>query len=281
MTTPGVWGPECKTAAVAITFDHVGEASDLQSGALPPDSPVGNHPSVGRDLPRILSVLADSGLAATFYIEAWNCSVYPEAMRHIEGAGHSLGWHGWWNEPSYRATPEELADSLDKTLAAYDSIGLRPRGARPPGGLLGPHALDVFVDAGFEFVSLAGERYGLQGGTPVLPYAWRNIDGCYYLPQFSGLRVPPGTEAVDSQELLRSHLEHLETVIAQGGFTSFIFHVPWTDTQAKVDIIRELIHRLQADDRVWLAPSEQIARWMSSHPADFPDITHVDAPPAW
>jgi peptidoglycan/xylan/chitin deacetylase (PgdA/CDA1 family) len=277
----GVWGPDGRTAAVSVTFDHLGEASELQAGELPVDAEIGDHHSVVTDLPRVLGMLAERSVRTTFYVEAWNCEHYPEALHSIVEAGHTLGWHAWWNEPIYRTTPGELSAIMTKSLAAFDAVGLRLVGARPPGGLLGPHSLRVFQDSGFEFLSLAGAAYGLKDGTPMLPYAWQNIDGCYYLAQFSGLRVPAGDWPVGTRGLLAAHTAYVERTVAAGGFTSFIFHVPWTDTPERVQVIGELIDQLTADERIWFAPSEQIADWIRQHPEDYPQVEHTDEPPAW
>lgn len=281
MKAHGPWGPDQHQAAVCVTFDHLGEAAELQAGILPPDTPRGQHPSVSRDLPHVLELLRDRGLTTTFFIEALNCELYPDAVRSIADAGHALGWHGWWNEPMYRASAEDAKVSMSQTLDAFNALGLHLSGARPPGGLLGEHPLSLYLDAGFNYLSFAGSGYGLADGVPMLPYAWQNIDGCYYYEQFAPLRVPAGREPVGPGGLLKGHLEQVERVVASGGCTSFVFHVPWTDSVERVEVIGELIDRLSDDPRIWLASPDDVARWMVQHPADFPAITHADEHPAW
>lgn len=281
MSASGIWGPERRRAAVCVTFDHLGEAADLQAGILPPDTPRGHHPSVSRDLPRILDLLADRDITTTFYVEALNCELYPDALRSIAAAGHSLGWHGWWNEPTYRLSPQEASATMARTLAAYDALGLRLASARPPGGLLGGHPLGRYLDAGFGHLSFAGRNYGLVDGVPLLPFPWQNVDGCYYFAQFAALRVPPGREPVGPRGLLRAHLAHIDQTVDAGGCTSFVFHVPWTDTPERVEVIGELLDRLAGDPRVWCASPDEVARWMTDHPADVPAVRHQDEPPAW
>jgi hypothetical protein len=46
-------------------------------------------------------------------------------------------------------------------------------------------------------------------------------------------------------------------------------------------VIGELIDQLMADERIWLAPSEEVADWIRQHPQDFPQVEHADEPPAW
>jgi hypothetical protein len=43
------------TRKLAVTFDNLGEAFELERGAWPADRPRGRHPSVVRALPRVLA----------------------------------------------------------------------------------------------------------------------------------------------------------------------------------------------------------------------------------
>ena len=74
---------------IALTFDNLGEAADLERGLWPADAPLGHHPSVTVALPRLLDALDDLGLRATFCVEALNCEVYPDAVRGIAARGHA------------------------------------------------------------------------------------------------------------------------------------------------------------------------------------------------
>ena len=49
-------------------------------------------------LPRLLDALDDSGLRATFFVEAINCELNPEALAGSSARGHELGVHGWQHE---------------------------------------------------------------------------------------------------------------------------------------------------------------------------------------
>ena len=91
-------GPDGLARAIVLTFDNLGEASALQRGTWNPQTPLGDDPSVTRALPWLLDALDDSGLRATFFVEAINCELNPEALRTISARGHELGVHGWEHE---------------------------------------------------------------------------------------------------------------------------------------------------------------------------------------
>lgn len=101
----GRWGPGGAQCAVAVTFDHLGEAAEIQLGSA---QPTGDHHSVTRELPALLTMLAAHQYSATFFVEAWNFRQYPDAVRAIAEAGHEVGWHGWLHEPWHRSSAEEI-----------------------------------------------------------------------------------------------------------------------------------------------------------------------------
>ncbi len=275
------WGPDGAAMAATVTFDHLGEASEVQSGEWG-ERPLGRHPSVSETLPRLLDMMAGLGQTTTFYVEAMNCELYPDAVRSISEAGHDLGWHGWFNEPLYKQSRAAFDVNYGRTLAAFDDLGLRLAGCRPAGGLLGEHSMSTFVDTGFDYLSFSGEAYGLIDGVATLPYAWRNIDGDYYFEKYSRLGHPSSTTPLGVDALLSAHQDYVDRTSSRGAFTSFIFHVPWVDRPERFGAIRELVHRLQEDDRVWLASSAEIATWMKGNPDIVPTVTsHFDAEPAW
>ena len=279
--TTGKWGPDGKPMAACVTFDHLGEATELGQGTWPAEAVVGRHHSVSAELPALLEMLTGR-VAATFYVEAWNFGVYPDALRSIVDAGHDIGWHGWLHEPWYKTSGPDLRRALEKSMEAYDRAGIRPVGARPPAGLLGRHSLQLLRDFGFPFVSLAGATYGIEDGTALLPYPVTAIDGVYYQRAFTRMRKEqPGDEVVGPEVLLRAHSKFVDETARAGGFASFVFHVPWQDTPEKVAAIGVLMDRLDQDDRVWHASSADVAAWMREHPDSFPRSTHVDEPPPW
>jgi len=83
---------------VSVTFDNLGEASDLERGWWPEDEPLGHHHSVTRALPRLLEALDEAGLRATFFVEGLNTELYPDTLRELDAAGHEVACHGWQHE---------------------------------------------------------------------------------------------------------------------------------------------------------------------------------------
>src|SRR5579862_8325094 len=98
MKNPNGRWPNGARGAISVTFDNMGEAAELELGMWDTNCPIGSHRSVTTVLPETLRLLDRVGIRATFFVEAWNVEVYPEAIRKIAAAGHEIGFHGWRHE---------------------------------------------------------------------------------------------------------------------------------------------------------------------------------------
>jgi len=103
--------------------------------------------------PRVLEVLADKKVRATFFVIGRQAQRYPDLLRRIVSEGHALGNHTFshdldrtspgWVYRSPQAYVDEL-EACDKVIAA--ATGLHPAATRPPGGSY-PYLTREFKDA--------------------------------------------------------------------------------------------------------------------------------------
>jgi peptidoglycan/xylan/chitin deacetylase (PgdA/CDA1 family) len=197
-----------------LSFDNLGEASELERGTWDANVPLGSHPSVTIALPRLLGALDRLELKATFFIESVNCEINPDAVLQIAARGHELGVHGWRHETWSTLSTEDERALLDDGLAAFAALGIRPRGFRPPGGELTASSMELLRERGFTWCSPAGEpdeaerdagapgpgAYDQSSDRPaVLPFRWEMVDTYYLMERFAALRVArgEGSEPVD------------------------------------------------------------------------------------
>jgi peptidoglycan-N-acetylglucosamine deacetylase len=177
-------------ATVALTFDNLGEAAELQLGAEPER---GAHASVHEALPRVLKRLGQLGLPATFFVEGINAETYPDALHSIADAGHEVAYHSWCHERWGTLSPEEEAENVKRGVGTLRALGLEPSGFRPPGGELSAHTAGVLRDNGLAYASPeAGQQLD---GIACLPFEWPHVDAFYVLPQFAEQRDAEGPEA--------------------------------------------------------------------------------------
>jgi peptidoglycan/xylan/chitin deacetylase (PgdA/CDA1 family) len=85
-------------------------------------------PRVG--VPRILAMLEDLRIKATFFIPGYTVDRYPDTVGLIVAAGHEIGHHSY----SHRSPPtlsdsEERAD-FERALEAFQRVGVTPKGHR-------------------------------------------------------------------------------------------------------------------------------------------------------
>ena len=193
---------------IALTFDNLGEAADLERGAWPAGEPIGRHSSVTVVLPRLLDELDALGLRATFCVEAINCETYPEAVAGIAARGHELGLHGWRHETWSELDPEREARLLARGRDAFAALGLDVRGFRPPGGELTPSSTALLREHEFTWISPLGEEPGEVDGLASVPFAWRHVDAYWrmesFAPQRKALGDAPGprTPAATAERLI-------------------------------------------------------------------------------
>src|SRR3712207_855571 len=281
-STTNALRPDARRGVLSATFDNLGEAADLERGLWPESEPLGRHFSVRRMLPRILGMLDELGLRATFFVEGLNAELYPEALLEIANSGHELGYHGWRHELWPNLNPSEEAHLLERGVHKMDELGVRPRGFRPPGGRLTSSSPELLESLGFTHCSPAGLGIGFLGNVVVLPFEWRLIDAYYYLPRFGGLRE---TAKGSSEPLPPSHFREtlsaaLQGVVRNGGHLTLLFH-PFLEEQGdRFEIMRGALEELRdlAEARlVWCAPYQDVVSWVREHPEAFGNGLQLDA----
>jgi peptidoglycan/xylan/chitin deacetylase (PgdA/CDA1 family) len=270
-----MWGPEGKPTAVSLTFDHLGEAAALEQNRWPADEPIGRHFSVTRVLPRLLDFLASVGVQATFFVEGWNCDVYPEALRSIVDAGHEVGYHGWRHESWARVSDANALSLLQRGVAAFAQVGITPRGLRAPGGAQPPSTLALLPEYGFRYFSLPGHGASIYNGLASLTYEWHQIDAFYSSPRLQALRQSRGygPEAQPLSEFQKT----LDALLDQpGSYQTLLFHTQLLGEQDEWQVFEHTLLRVVASPEVWCANQQQLASWMLTHAQQFPRALNLD-----
>ena len=164
------WGPDRKPAAVSFTFDNMSEAAELETGSWPADQRIGHHYSVRDVIPALLERLKGT-LTATFFIEGWNTEIYPEAIRAMAVAGHEIGLHGWRHEVWKTLDEPTQRSVFSRGLAAMRSLGIEPKGFRPPGGDSTPLLRELMRAQGMSYFSDVGFGASVDNRLVRLPFA--------------------------------------------------------------------------------------------------------------
>lgn len=89
--------------------------------------------------PRLLDMLDESGMSATFFLSGDAVERFPAQARAIRDRGHALASHGFAHVGLLRKSRSEVeADTLRGLAVIERTTGLRPAFYRPPYGRLHP-----------------------------------------------------------------------------------------------------------------------------------------------
>jgi peptidoglycan/xylan/chitin deacetylase (PgdA/CDA1 family) len=92
----------------------------------------GPHP---RYTPEILSILAEYGVSATFFMVGENVMYYPEAASAVIAAGHEVGNHSFSHRRLSGLSEWEIRSEITRCEEALANVGeCRPHLLRPPEG---------------------------------------------------------------------------------------------------------------------------------------------------
>lgn len=268
--------------ALCLSFDNLGEAAEIELGALPEGAPLGEHFTATRVLPGLLDTLCEHELAATFFVEGLNAELYPEALATISAAGHELGYHAWRHEQWGELAADTQAKNLAHGRAAFAAAGQAAfTGLRPPGGQLGPGGLGVLREARLSYCSPAGKGAGCAAGVALLPFQWRHVDASCLLPPLAPVReaMTGSPEPLDPAGFLAHLKTEVDRLGKEGGFLSIVLHLFMLDWLGD-ERLGKLLDSLRAaarDGDLWVAPCADVAEHVLSHPADFRGGTSLDS----
>ncbi len=126
---------------------------------------------------RLLAILREHGVTATFFVLGYVADQYPALIERVAADGHEIGIHGYYHRFVYKLTPDEFAGEIDASIAALERItGKLPLGHRAPYfsvNAMTPWAFDMLASRGLRYDSSVfptkNMLYGFPGA-PRFPY---------------------------------------------------------------------------------------------------------------
>ena len=118
---------------ISLTFDFDAMSVWLGSAGSTNPSAIsrGEFGAVG--LTRILAMLKQRGLQATFFVPGHSALAWPKLVKQIVAEGHEIGHHGWVHENPADFDEAGEREILDKGLEALQKVaGVKPLGYRSP-----------------------------------------------------------------------------------------------------------------------------------------------------
>lgn len=131
---------------------------------------------------RILGLLADRGVRATFFVLGWIAARHRGLVSRIVAGGHEVASHGWDHARVFTLTAEEFRQDLRRARAAIeDAAGAAVAGYRAPSFSIDrrtPWAHPILAEEGYAYSSsvspIAHDHYGWREAPR---FAWRPVAG--------------------------------------------------------------------------------------------------------
>ena len=260
--------PDLPRLTVALTFDHDAISDSVRRGDSPVKLSHGEFgPRVG--VPRILALLAERRIPATWFVPGHTLETFPETIRAIVEGGHELACHGWFHEDFATLGASEERELVERCAAAVEAItGGRPLGWRAPYWSLGASSLRTIAEAGFIYDSSlmaddyrlcrvrlddehsveAGTRFGPESQLVEVPVSWMLDDWPHFEPNpesgRDGLSAPSRVLEIWTEELRYAHAH------SAGGLLTVTMHPECIGHGSRMAMLERFVDAAAALDGV-------------------------------
>lgn len=144
---------------------------------------------VERNIARILALLDEHKVQATFFTLGWIARRYPQIVRHIVDNGHELASHGYNHLRASDQNPDEFRNDITRSKKLLEDLGGQAViGYRAPSFSIGKHnlwTLDSLLEAGYRYSSsiypIRHDHYGMPDA-PRFKFQPRGQGGLIELP---------------------------------------------------------------------------------------------------
>ena len=163
-TGTGGWA-EGSRPVCAFTID----VEDWYQSSIDFDAPITER--VVRNVDRVLGLLDDCRVKATFFVQGRVAETFPQMLQCLVKEGHEIQSHGYSHRPLLQMNRKELRMELDRARKTVeDACGVHVSAFRAPDfsiHLENIWALEVLQEAGFRIDSsifpIRTRRYGISG----------------------------------------------------------------------------------------------------------------------
>jgi peptidoglycan/xylan/chitin deacetylase (PgdA/CDA1 family) len=249
-----------------LSFDVDAETPILVEGRRYADNAgVMTHQAYGPlvAVPRILELLKEYELPATFFVPGLTAERYPQAVEQILAAGHEVGHHSYAHfSPFDQDEAAERAD-FERALAVLDGFGVKPEGFRCPSWEPQWRTPALVAEYGLAYDSSlmdADTPYLLQtesGDIVELPVHWSLDDW----EQYAYLPRPPFKSPIESpQKVLDLWISELDAMRRYGCLFVLTCHPFLSGRPHRVEVLRKLIEHALAVGDVEFVEAREAAR---------------------
>lgn len=261
---PASW-PGGARVAVLLSFDVDNETTQgLREGTVSIGPLSQGEYGARVALPRVVRLLDDEGVPATFFFPAWSLKLAPGQADVIQASGiHEIGVHGWIHELNTALDGETEARLVSQATDAIEAItGVRPVGYRAPSWNHSPNTLGIIREMGFLYESslMADDRpYELlEDGEPTgvveLPVDWILDDA----PLFN----PIGQRYMNPRDVLQVWIDEFDQAWEERTMFLLTMHPHVIGHRSRIIVLEQLIDHIKTSDGVWFGTHAEAAGWV-------------------
>ncbi|WP_413875622.1 polysaccharide deacetylase family protein [Albidovulum sp.] len=261
---------------VCLTFDFDAVSLWITTMRQPSATPLSRGEYGARvGVPRLLALLAEKRVTATFFIPAHTVRAFPDAARAIRDAGHEIALHGFAHENPVGLAPGEEARLLDLSIASFRDLGVTPQGYRSPAWDLTVDSISLLAERGLIYdSSMMADDYrpylarrgttasetsydpGEETRVVELPVAWELDDFPHFTflnkPMYLGLRSP--------DEVLYLWREEFDFCHDIGGTFTLTMHPQIIGRGPRIAMLGRLIDHMAAQGAAFRTCAEEALR---------------------
>ncbi len=266
----GIWPGDLRCVAM-LSFDVDGVSGAINqnpdSARLPSFMSAREYgPSVAA--PRILELLDEYDIKASFYIPGYVAETHQDLVLNIQQRGHEIGHHGYMHEPPATLTREQEAAVLDRGSDILERItGETPLGYRSPSWELSEDSLDLLAERNFVYdSSLMGNDipykvYANGRELVEVPVHWELDDVPYfnYSPALGARNV-----MADPEHVYRVWSAAFDGMYHYGRSFVLTMHPYTIGRPGRLLMLERLIQYIQGFPGVAFMRTIDMARWFSA-----------------
>jgi peptidoglycan-N-acetylglucosamine deacetylase len=256
-----------------LTFDVDAEAVILsESGLYARNAGVMSHQAYGPlvGVPRILDLLREYALPATFFVPGFTADRYPHTVEAILSAGHEIGHHSYAHFSPFAQTEDDERADFERALETLRRAGVEVEGFRCPSWEPGWRTPQIVAQHGLSYDSSlmdSDKPYLLDTGAGEiveLPVHWSLDDW----EQYAYLPDPPHRSSIESPaKVLDLWISELDAMRRYGCLFLLTCHPFLSGRPHRVEVLRTLIEHALAAGDVEFAACRDIARSAREDPA--------------
>lgn len=256
------------TARVNIAFDLDGPTGGaLMNGSLwqKPGYFVLGAQGPERSLPRILDILQDHQINATFFVPTWVMQQWPDACHSIAADGHELAAHGHKHEVFHHLDTDEQAAVLARSQDVFrDVMGISAQGFRAPSGDLPIDFYELLRDNGYSYSSSmrSGDEPYIDKQTGIVEIPTKSLFDDYgYFAYHRAPNFPTGLDRISDYERVFAYwLEEVDAAADEGLTISTIWHPKVIGTPGRCVALDQMLGQLAGSSALRLMTAAAIAR---------------------